>query len=97
MQKKKKKEQRPKVRPGASAGGGVKKTNRLGLETTKEYKLSDWYSQIITKGARIEYYDVSGCEFLRHWSFAMWKFIKQWIDAEITQIGGKNCYFPIFV
>ncbi|XP_017469914.1 PREDICTED: bifunctional glutamate/proline--tRNA ligase [Rhagoletis zephyria] len=76
---------------------GLKKQTRLGLEATKEENLPDWYSQVITKGELIEYYDVSGCYILRHWSFAIWKFIKSWFDAEITKMGVKECYFPIFV
>ncbi|XP_055526101.1 bifunctional glutamate/proline--tRNA ligase isoform X2 [Wyeomyia smithii] len=76
---------------------GPKKLTRLGLEATKEDNLSDWYSQVITKGEMIEYYDVSGCYILRHWSFAVWKAIKAWFDSEITKMGVKECYFPIFV
>ncbi|SPP82759.1 blast:Bifunctional glutamate/proline--tRNA ligase [Drosophila guanche] len=87
-----------KKQPAADASaGGAKKQTRLGLEATKEENLPDWYSQVITKGEMIEYYDVSGCYILRHWSFAIWKFIKQWFDAEITRMGVKECYFPIFV
>ncbi|KAH8312817.1 hypothetical protein KR044_013065 [Drosophila immigrans] len=81
----------------AEAAGGVKKQTRLGLEATKEDNLPDWYSQVITKGELIEYYDVSGCYILRHWSFAIWKALRNWFDAEITRMGVKECYFPIFV
>ena len=42
----------------------------------KEDKLSDWYSQVITKAELIEYYDVSGCYILRPWSYAIWERIK---------------------
>ncbi|GAB0087532.1 hypothetical protein DMENIID0001_018490 [Sergentomyia squamirostris] len=77
--------------------GGMKKVTRLCLEAKKEENLPDWYSQVITKGELIEYYDVSGCYILRHWSFAVWKAIKNWFDAEITNLGVKECYFPIFV
>lgn len=86
-----------KKEPAADASGAVKKQTRLGLEATKEDNLPDWYSQVITKGEMIEYYDVSGCYILRQWSFAIWKAIKTWFDAEITRMGVKECYFPIFV
>ncbi|XP_044315088.1 bifunctional glutamate/proline--tRNA ligase isoform X2 [Drosophila rhopaloa] len=86
-----------KKEPAPEASGAVKKQTRLGLEATKEDNLPDWYSQVITKGEMIEYYDVSGCYILRHWSFAIWKAIKAWFDAEITRMGVKECYFPIFV
>ncbi|CAG9813214.1 unnamed protein product [Phaedon cochleariae] len=75
----------------------VKKQTRLGLEAKKEENLSDWYSQVITKGEMIEYYDVSGCYILRPWSFAVWEALSSWFDAEIKKLGVQNCYFPIFV
>lgn len=88
---------KPVKKETEAATGAVKKQTRLGLEATKEDNLPEWYSQVITKGELIEYYDVSGCYILRHWSFAIWKFIKNWFDAEITKMGVKECYFPIFV
>ncbi|KAG8235098.1 hypothetical protein J437_LFUL015626, partial [Ladona fulva] len=59
--------------------------------------LSEWYSQVITKGEMIEYYDVSGCYILRPWSYAIWEVIKDWLDSNIKKLGVQNCYFPIFV
>lgn len=88
---------KPAKKESADTAGAVKKQTRLGLEATKEENLPDWYSQVITKGELIEYYDVSGCYILRHWSFAIWKVIRNWFDAEITKMGVKECYFPIFV
>ncbi|XP_063706944.1 bifunctional glutamate/proline--tRNA ligase [Culicoides brevitarsis] len=76
---------------------GNKKQTRLGLEARKEDNLPEWYSQVITKGEMIEYYDVSGCYILRQWSFAIWKAIRTWFDAEITKRGVKEAYFPLFV
>ncbi|XP_044729967.1 bifunctional glutamate/proline--tRNA ligase isoform X2 [Chrysoperla carnea] len=76
---------------------GVKKQTRLGLETKKSENLSEWYSQVITKGELIEYYDVSGCYIYRPWSFAIWEHIRDWFDIEIKKLGVENCYFPIFV
>ncbi|KAI4469093.1 prolyl-trna synthetase [Holotrichia oblita] len=81
----------------ASGDSGLKKQTRLGLEAKKEENLSDWYSQVITKGELIEYYDVSGCYILRPWSFAIWEVIKDWFDREIKKLGVQNCYFPMFV
>ncbi|XP_058467793.1 bifunctional glutamate/proline--tRNA ligase [Malaya genurostris] len=97
-----KKEEKSKLKtetgkPKEDTQSGTKKQTRLGLEATKEDNLPEWYSQVITKGEMIEYYDVSGCYILRHWSFAVWKAIKTWFDAEITRMGVKECYFPIFV
>ncbi|KAG5868157.1 hypothetical protein JTB14_017350 [Gonioctena quinquepunctata] len=89
------KEKKPVV-VGADESG-VKKQTRLGLEAKKEDVLSDWYSQVITKGELIEYYDVSGCYILRPWSFAIWEVLRDWFDAEIKKLDVQNCYFPIFV
>lgn len=75
----------------------MKKQTRLGLEARKEESLSDWYSEVITKGEMIEYYDVSGCYILRHWSYAIWEGIQGFLDKEFKKLGVKNCYFPIFV
>jgi len=86
--------QAPKKEEGAD---GAKKQTRLGLEAKKEENLPEWYSQIITKGELIEYYDVSGCYILRPWSYFIWDQIKNFFDGEIKKLGVQNCYFPIFV
>lgn len=97
------KEKAPKVKPAPKEnskddeGEGAKKQTRLGLEAKKEENLPDWYSQVITKGELIEYYDVSGCYILRPGAFSVWEFIQQYLDKEIKKLGVKNCYFPIFV
>lgn len=70
---------------------------RLGLEAKKSENLPEWYSQVITKGEMIEYYDVSGCYILRPWSFSIWNVIREFFDKEIKKLGVKDCYFPIFV
>ena len=45
----------------------------------------------------IENYDVSGCYILRPWAYFLWEQIKAFIDAEISEMGVQNCYFPLFV
>ena len=67
------------------------------MEAKKEENLAEWYSQIITKGELIQYYDVSGCYILRPWSYFIWEQIKDYFDAKIRKLGVQNCYFPIFV
>lgn len=86
-----------KVEPQPAKDGGLKKQTRLGLEAKKEENLPEWYSQVLTKGELIEYYDVSGCYILRHWSFAIWKHIQTWFTNEINKLGVKEVYFPLFV
>ncbi|KAG8184855.1 hypothetical protein JTE90_016200 [Oedothorax gibbosus] len=75
----------------------VKKVTRLGLEIRKEENLADWYSQVLTKGEMIEYYDVSGCYILRPWAYSIWEAIQKFFDKEIKALGVTNCYFPMFV
>lgn len=84
----------PKVEASA---GTLKKQTRLGLEAKKESNLPDWYSQVITKGEMIDYYDISGCYILRPWSFSIWDAIRNFLSAEFKKMGVKDCYFPIFV
>jgi bifunctional glutamyl/prolyl-tRNA synthetase len=96
-QPKEKKAPEPKKAAPVADDAAGKKQTRLGLEAKKEENLPDWYSQVITKGEMIEYYDVSGCYILRPWAFAIWKNIKKWFDAQITDMGVKECYFPMFV
>lgn len=87
----------PTKQQAADTEGGPKKVTRLGLEAKKEENLPEWYSQVLTKGELIEYYDVSGCYILRHWSFAIWKKIQTWFTEQIDQLGVKEVYFPLFV
>lgn len=91
------KQPEPKKPAPDSAATGLKKQTRLGLEASKEENLAEWYTQVITKGELIEYYDVSGCYTLRPWAFAVWKEIRAWFDEQITSLGVDECYFPIFV
>lgn len=88
---------KPEKKSAVVEDSTAKKQTRLGLEAKKEENLSDWYSQVITKGEMIEYYDVSGCYIFRPWSFAIWEVIRDWFDCEIKKLGVQNCYFPIFV
>jgi hypothetical protein len=78
--------------PGKGAGGGakeggkeVKKETQLGLSVTRAADFGAWYSNVVTAGEMIEYYDVSGCYILRPWSYAIWERIKDHFDAEIKK------------
>mmetsp|Transcript_38436 Transcript_38436/g.46356 ORF Transcript_38436/g.46356 Transcript_38436/m.46356 type:complete len:501 (+) Transcript_38436:50-1552(+) len=75
----------------------VKKDTKLGLQAKKEDDFGSWYSQVVTSGEMIEYYDISGCYILRPWSYAIWDEIKNHLDAGIKGLGVENCYFPMFV
>jgi hypothetical protein len=75
--------QAPKA-AGAPAGGKeVKKETQLGMNVTRAEDFGAWYSNVVTAGEMIEYYDVSGCYILRPWSYAIWERIKDHFDAQI--------------
>ncbi|KAK3278311.1 hypothetical protein CYMTET_13745 [Cymbomonas tetramitiformis] len=75
----------------------VKKETQLGLHAKREEDFGAWYSQVVTNGELIEYYDISGCYILRPWAYSMWEVIKDTFDADIKKLGVENAYFPCFV
>lgn len=74
-----------------------KKQTKLGIESKKETNFANWYTEVITRGEMVEYYDVSGCYIFRPWSYAIWESIQSFFDKKIKSIGVENCYFPMFV
>eukprot|EP00898_Chlorokybus_atmophyticus_P005396 jgi/Chlat1/5858/Chrsp4S06371 len=96
-EKKEKKENKPAQGAGQSAKKEVKKETQLGLSVKKDDDFGRWYSEVVTAGEMIDYYDVSGCYILRPWSYAIWERIRDFIDAAIKRMGVENAYFPLFV
>ena len=47
--------------------------HKAGIEYAKELNFAKWYSQVITKGELIEYYEISGCYILRPSSYFIWE------------------------
>lgn len=89
---------KPKQQPQQGAGAsGAQKQTKLGVEAKKDENFSEWYTEVITKGEMIEYYDVSGCYIFRPLAFAIWEKIQSFFDAKIKALGVENCYFPMFV
>eukprot|EP00243_Klebsormidium_subtile_P004078 TRINITY_DN17852_c0_g1_i1.p1 TRINITY_DN17852_c0_g1~~TRINITY_DN17852_c0_g1_i1.p1 ORF type:complete len:553 (-),score=225.92 TRINITY_DN17852_c0_g1_i1:234-1892(-) len=93
------KEKKPQGQGAGQSGGKkeMKKETGLGLSTKKSDDFGEWYSEVVTKGEMIEYYDVSGCYILRPWSMSIWEAIKDFFDKEIKKMGVENAYFPLFV
>eukprot|EP00238_Polyblepharides_amylifera_P006247 CAMPEP_0196579626 /NCGR_PEP_ID=MMETSP1081-20130531/23712_1 /TAXON_ID=36882 /ORGANISM="Pyramimonas amylifera, Strain CCMP720" /LENGTH=495 /DNA_ID=CAMNT_0041899263 /DNA_START=70 /DNA_END=1554 /DNA_ORIENTATION=+ len=75
----------------------MKKETLLGLHTKREEDFGKWYSQVVTCGEMIEYYDISGCYILRPHAYSIWEQIKDFFDCEIKKLGVENAYFPMFV
>ncbi|KAG7194476.1 uncharacterized protein KQ657_004689 [Scheffersomyces spartinae] len=69
----------------------------VGVTVDKSKDFSTWYTQVVTKGEMLDYYDVSGCYILRPNSYTVWETIQDWFNARIKKLGVKNSYFPMFV
>lgn len=69
----------------------------LGLTVGKNENFGEWYTQLITKGRLIEYYDVSGCYVLLPNSYFVWEQIQGHLDKEFKKRGVKNAYFPLLI
>ncbi|ORY00800.1 prolyl-tRNA synthetase [Basidiobolus meristosporus CBS 931.73] len=70
---------------------------KIGIEYKKEVDFPKWYQQVVTKSEMLEYYDVSGCYIIRPLAYNIWKYITDFFDAEIQELGVENTYFPMFV
>ncbi|KAF1816900.1 prolyl-tRNA synthetase 2 [Eremomyces bilateralis CBS 781.70] len=84
--------QKPKQQSKKMEGAAL-----IGIDTAKEVDLGEWYSQVLTKGNMISYYDVSGCYILEPASYAVWESIQAWFNLKIKAMGVRNCYFPLFI
>jgi len=69
----------------------------IGIDVAKEEDLSEWYQQVILKSDMLEFSDVPGCYIYAPGSYAIWEYIREFIDARIKKMGVKNCYFPLFI
>lgn len=69
----------------------------LSITVKKQDDFHQWYTQLITKGKFIEYYDVSGCYVLLPNSFGIWENIQNYMNKELKKMGIKNVYFPLFI
>ena len=81
----------PKDAKAPAGGKEVKKETQLGLAVTRAEDFGAWYSNVVTAGEMIEYYDVSGCYILRPWSYAIWERIKDHFDGEIKKCALRGC------
>lgn len=69
----------------------------IGITVDKTKDFSAWYSEVVTKGEMLDYYDVSGCYILRPNSYHVWEQIQDWFNERIKKMGVRNAYFPMFV
>src|ERR1700761_9081649 len=95
--KKEKKEKKPSQKPKGEKSQKTAQVDTKGITVKKEDDLAEWYQQMLSKGAFISYYDISGCYILEPASYAIWETIKAWFDIKIKKIGVRNCYYPLFI
>nr|GEU67550.1 proline--tRNA ligase, cytoplasmic [Tanacetum cinerariifolium] len=88
---------KPAKSTAAKSAKGRKKETGLGLTNTKDGNFGEWYSEVVTNGEMIEYYEISGCYILRPWTMAIWETMQNFFDPEIKKMNIKTCYFPLFV
>ena len=69
----------------------------LGITEKKSGNFAEWYSQCLTKGELIDYYDISGCYILRENGYHVWKMIQQHLNQQFEEDQVKEVYFPLFV
>ena len=73
------------------------KKNVIGITIEKQKNFPNWYVEVLVKSGMIDYSDVKGCYIMRPGSYAIWEFVRKFIDKEIKKEDVENCYFPLFV
>ncbi|GJR29893.1 proline--tRNA ligase, cytoplasmic [Tanacetum coccineum] len=79
------------------SGKKKKKETGLGLTNTKDGNFGEWYSQVVTNGELIGYYDISGCYTLFPSAMHIWKLMREFFEAEIKKMKVEEYLFPLFV
>jgi len=59
---------------------------KLAISVKKSENFSEWYTEVITKGELIEYYDISGCYILRPYAYGIWENIQKVVNQEIKKV-----------
>lgn len=92
-----KKAPQSKQKKEAATSSALDDAKLIGITVDKFKDFPNWYSQILTKGEMLDYYDVSGCYILRPASYAIWEQIQNFLDTRFKSTGVQNSYFPMFV
>lgn len=69
----------------------------IGLTTTKEENMMNWYRQVVQKSQLIMYSNVGGCYVMLPNSYALWEKIQEFLNGRFKNMGVQNAYFPMFV
>lgn len=65
--------------------------------TPKSVDYSQWYVDVIKKADLVDYAPMKGFMVMKPYSYRMWEFIQQAMDARFRETGHENAYFPLLI
>ena len=65
--------------------------------TTRAQDYSQWYNDLVLKGALADYSAVRGCMVIKPYGYALWENMQTTLDKMFKDTGHENAYFPLFV
>jgi prolyl-tRNA synthetase len=65
--------------------------------TSRAENYSEWYNDLVLKGALADYSAVRGCMVIKPYGFALWENMRDVLDKMFKDTGHQNAYFPLFV
>jgi prolyl-tRNA synthetase len=65
--------------------------------TSREQDYSQWYNDLVIKGALADYSAVRGCMVIKPYGFTLWENMRDVLDRMFKETGHQNAYFPLFV
>ena len=65
--------------------------------TAREKDYSQWYNDLVIKGALADYSAVRGCMVIKPYGFALWENMRDALDKMFKDTGHVNAYFPLLV
>ncbi len=65
--------------------------------TPMEVDFPQWYTDVILKTDLVDYSPVRGFMVIKHYGYAIWENIQQYLDKRFKDTGHKNCYFPLLI
>lgn len=65
--------------------------------TSRAQDYSQWYNDLVIKGALADYSAVRGCMVIKPYGYALWENMRDVLDKMFKDTGHQNAYFPLFV
>jgi prolyl-tRNA synthetase len=65
--------------------------------TSRQQDYSQWYNDLVIKGALADYSAVRGCMVIKPYGYALWENMRDVLDRMFKDTGHQNAYFPLFV